>query len=148
MKTYSARRKVEKEHIDEGNHANWRAQLAIAEEVHFAFREGLGFGLDELQTKGLFLVMRNVKDVEYLRQLRLGDILNIQMMMWVYTRCRLGFHCTFEKQGDEKVATEMLWEMTLISEETERPLKIPDWMANAIGREIPEVLQKKLASAK
>ncbi len=136
MKTYSTQIRVEAEHLDKGDHANWLAQLAMAQEVHFAFRNQLGLGLEEMKDKHrLFLVMANVKDVSYRRQLRLGDILDVRITMWISRLTSLEFHCLFYK--DEKVATEMSWVMPLVSVETERLCKIPQWMIDVIGSEKP-----------
>ncbi|MES3005644.1 MAG: thioesterase family protein [Patescibacteria group bacterium] len=145
MKTYSTQIRVEAEHLDKGDHANWLAQLAIAQEVHFAFRNQLGLGLDEMKEKyNLFLVMANVKDVFYRRQLRLGDVLDVNITMWISRLTSLEFHCLFYKDG--KVATEMSWVMPLVSVETERLCKIPQWMIEVIGTEKPEPSRLQPAS--
>lgn len=137
MKTYSTQLRVEAEHIDKGDHANWLAQLAIAQEVHFAFRNQLGIGLEELKEKHkLFLVMANVKDVSYRKQLQLGDMLDIHITMWISRLTSLEFRCFFYKDG--KIATEMSWVMPLVSVETERLCKIPSWMTEVIGTEKPD----------
>ncbi len=130
MKTYSTQFRVEEAHLDKGNHMNWLAQLAIAQELHFQFREELGLGLEELQTKhNLFLVMGVVKDVTYRRQLRCGDIVDVEMTMSILSLTRLEFHCTFRIHG--QTATEMSWVMPLVS--GERPAKIPMWMTTIIN---------------
>lgn len=145
MKTYSTLWQVEAKHIDKGDHANWIAQLTIAQEAHCTFRDQLGIGVDFLkETHGIFFVMANVKDVSYRRQLRLGDTFDVAMTMWISRTTSLEFHCLFYK--DEKVATEMSWVMPLVSMETERPCKIPQWMIEIIGTEKPKSFHHKPAS--
>ncbi len=145
MKTYSTQVRVEAVHLDKGNHANWLAQLAMAQEVHFSLRDKLGLGLEEMKEKHkLFLVMANVKDVFYRKQLRKDDILDVQITVWISSRTSLEFHCLFYKDG--KVATEMRWIMPLVSVETERLCKIPQWMIDVIGLEKPELHHLQPAS--
>lgn len=137
MKTYSAQIRVEAMHLDKGDHANWLAQLAMAQEVHFSFRNQLGIGLEEMKEKyKLFFVMQNVKDVFYRKQLRLGDVVDVQLTMWISRPTSLEFRCIFYKEG--KIATEMSWVMPLVSVETERLCRIPQWMIDIIGPEKPE----------
>ncbi len=138
MKTHSAQIRVEATHLDRGDHANWLAQLAIAEQVLDSFREQLGIGLEELQVRGFFLVMRKVNDVFYRKQLRLGDVLEARLTMWISRPISLGFRCLFSKDGE--VATEMNWEMPLVCAQRGRPCKIPSWMVEIIGTEKPELL--------
>ena len=136
MRTYSTQRTVAAEHIDKGDHANWIAQLAIAQEVHFDFRDTLGLGLDALKNEyKLFLVMGSVKDVSYRKQLRLGDVLDIEIRVWIPRQTCLEFSCVFKSHG--KIATEMSWVMPLVSMESERLCKIPQWMTDIIGIEKP-----------
>lgn len=138
MTTYSVQVRIGVEHLDKGDHANWLAQLAIAQKVHHSLRDQLGFGLEEMkETHKLFLVMGNVKNVFYRKQLREGDVIDVQITVWISSRTTLEFHCLFYKDG--KVATEMNWVMPLVSVETERPCKIPEWMVNIIGTEKPEI---------
>ncbi|TAK58150.1 hypothetical protein EPO17_00245 [Patescibacteria group bacterium] len=137
MKTYSTQFRVEAEHLDSGNHANWLIQFKVAQNVHFAFRELLDIGLERLKEKHeLFLVMRTVKDVTFHRQLRLDDLVGIHMTMWVSSRTTLEFRCCF--YTGEKLATEMSWIMPLVSTKTGRPCKIPSWMIDTIGADKPE----------
>ena len=136
MKTYSTTITVEAEHLDKGDHANWRSQLGIAEDVHHAFRDQIGIGLERLKEQHrLFLVMRHVRDVFYRQQLRLGDVITVTMTLWIASRTAVEFHCLFHKE--ERVATEMSWVMPLVSSTSERPTKIPDWMIEIIGLEKP-----------
>lgn len=145
MKTYSTQITVGAEHLDKGDHANWLAQLAIAEKVHFELRDMLGIGLDTLmEGHGLFLVMHKISDVFYRRQLRCGDIIDVSITVWISGPTRLEFHCLFYK--DEKISTEMSWVMPLVSMESERLCKIPQWMIEIIGTENPETPAKQPAS--
>ncbi|MDQ5911912.1 MAG: hypothetical protein QG568_125 [Patescibacteria group bacterium] len=136
MKIHSTQIRVEAKHLDKGDHANWLAQLAMAQEVHLAFRNQLGIGLEVMKEKyKLFFVMQNVKDVFYRSQLRLGDVLDVRLTMWISRPTSLEFHCIFYKE--DKIATEMSWVMPLVSVETQRLCRIPQWMINIIGTEKP-----------
>lgn len=136
MKTYSTQVRVEAEHLDKGDHANWLAQLAIAQEVHFAFRDQLGLGLEDMKVKyKLFLVMGTAQQA-WRKQLREGDMVDIHITVWISSRSTLGFQCLFQK--DEKMVTEMSWVMPLVSVQTERLCKIPQWMVDIIGSEKPD----------
>ena len=137
MKTFSTQVRVGAEHIDRGNHANWRAQLAIVEDVHFSLRQELGLGLEQLRENcDLFLMMYNVKDIFYRKELRLGDMIDVEIVMWISGRTCLEFRCLFKK--DREIATEMSWVMPLVSVNNGRPHKIPQWMIDAIGVEKPD----------
>lgn len=145
MKTYSTQIRVEATHLDKGDHANWLVQLAIAQEVHLTFRDQLGLGLEYMkETHKLFLVMGTAQQ-SYRIQLRERDVFEVNMTMWVSSRTTLGFHCLFRK--DERVATEMSWVMPLVSAETERLCKIPQWMIDIIGLEKPEINHCQPASS-
>lgn len=147
MKTCTIRRRIEVEHIDSGNHANWLAQLKIAQECHFTLRDQLGLGLDCLKKEhDLFLVMRKVEEVEYLHQIRLGQEVDVEITMFIAGKVRLGFFCEFKLAG--KVVTKMQWFMPLIILSTDRPARIPDWIRAIIGDKIPLHLQTTPKSAK
>lgn len=126
---------VESKHLDRGDHANWLQQLAVAEQIHHAFREALGLSLDTLQVEHkLFLVMGLVEKVRYKRQLRLADVVEAKLNMWVAKdRKSLRFSCSFSKllKGKVKPATEMSWTMPLMSDKG-RSIEIPQWMIDII----------------
>lgn len=137
MKTYSTQFRVEAEHLDKGDHVNWLVQLKVAQNAHFAFRELLDLGLEILKEKhGLFLIMRAVKNVTFHRQLRLDDLVDVHVTMWISSLTTIEFQCFFYQKG--ALATEMSWVMPLISVKTRRLCKIPPWMIATIGNKKPE----------
>lgn len=123
--------RIQEKHIDSGDHANWLAQLAIAQECHFALRDELGFGLDQLKEHGLFLVMRKVSDVEYLSQLRLGDEIDVATTVLLERRIGLDFSCEFKLGGE--VVTRMKWFMPLINQVTNSVARIPPWIMEKVN---------------
>jgi acyl-CoA thioesterase FadM len=132
MQTYSTQRTVRKEHLDEGEHANWLQQLAIAQDVQYEFRKKLGFELDFLKNEHkMFFVMGKLKDVSWRRQLRLGDVIDIEMTVWVASRSSLEYKCVYRIDG--QIATEMHWVMPLISMERNKPVGIPEWIKEIVG---------------
>ncbi|MEI8062153.1 MAG: thioesterase family protein [bacterium] len=135
MKTYSTHLVVEAEHLDEGEHAGFLAQQAMAKNAHSAMREQLGLGLMEMKERhSLFLVMRTV-GINYHSQLCLGEELDIEITMWISRPTCLAFYCTLRRDG--KVTTKMGWEMALVNNSTKRPCTIPDWMREKVGTETP-----------
>ena len=116
-------------HIDAGNHANWIAQLKIAEDIHFQIRRDLGLDLETLKIKDMFLVM-GTQNGRWLDQIRLCDEIQIEMSVWVYSRTRLGFHAIFKK--DNKVLTELDWVMPLIKISTGKPIAIPEYICSRL----------------
>lgn len=139
MKTLSTKVTVGAEHIDIGDHANWIAQLKIAQDAHFAIRKTLGLELEKLKIEHeLFFVMSHVKNISYHRELRLGDTLDVRITMWISRPTSLEFHCLFYKE-DGVVATKMNWVMPLTSTKTRRICKIPAWIVEIIGTEKPEL---------
>lgn len=129
-RTYETQVVIEQQHIDRGNHANWKEQLGIAELLHLEFRKESGISEDDLFTQGgLFLVMRVVENTTYYRQLRLGEVVTAKIEMSKSGPCSFKCQCIF--LSGKKVATEFNWTMVLIR--GERPVKIPKWMMEAIG---------------
>ena len=129
---YSAQFKVRLWHLDQGCHANWLIQLAIAQMLHHEFRNKLGFGLKYMKEKhDLFLLMKEVLSAKYMIQLRRGDVIDVELSGWIVTKVSLEFRCIFKRAG--KVATIMNWKMPLVSSETGDLAQIPDWMESILG---------------
>lgn len=129
MKTFLTSQTISSQHIDEGNHANWLAQLKIAEDVHFQIRQNIGLDLETLKTKDMFLVM-GMQSGHWINQIRLGEEIQIEMSIWVYSRTRLGFHAIFRR--GVKVLTELDWMMPLIKISTGKPIAIPEYIKSKI----------------
>ncbi len=120
-------------HIDEGGHANWRAQLEIAEECHFRLREELGLEIERLSCQSkLFLVMREVYDVKYSGQLRLGDEIKISISVSVEKKSGLTFSCEFKK--DDKPVTQIKWFMAVLDQTKNRAVRVPQWMSEKVAK--------------
>jgi acyl-CoA thioesterase FadM len=138
MRTHCTDLRVEAAHIDAGDHANWLAQLRIAQDAHFALRDEVGLGLDFLKSRhGLFLVMGRIHDVTFHRQLRLHDRVEVRLKMW---RSRATcFELSAELLHDGHSASTMSWTMPLVSMTTGRLCRIPQWMVDIVGDERPVV---------
>jgi acyl-CoA thioesterase FadM len=137
MRSRSTRVRVSAEHVDAGNHLNWLAQLRIVQEVHFELRDELGLGLDLLKSRhGLFLVMGRIHEVAYQRQLRFNDLIDVRVTIWPSRpTC---FELTAEIVSEGRLASSMNWTMPLVTMATGRLSRIPVWMIEAVGSEIPE----------
>jgi len=136
MKTYSTQYRVEERHIDEGEHASWYAQLGIAIEVHTTFRDELGFSRTFLkEERNLFLLMLD-QHGRYSKPFKLGDVINVKMMIWINRPTCFRFQCQFLKGND--LATVLWWEMPIITFNTGKVCLIPNWMKETVGLEKPE----------
>lgn len=145
MRTFNTTVTIEEKHLDAGQHANWLQQiyiaimqLQIAVEVHFMFRKKLGIGLETLLSEHhLFLVMRKVENVEYFRELELGDEVTVVMIMGQYSQTRIFFRAEFSVGG--KVATRMMWVMPLVKKDPatgqSRPCRLPEWMIQILNEQ-------------
>lgn len=132
MNTYTTTMVVGAEHLDAGEHVNWRAQLAIAEAVHFQLREQLGLGLESLKKDhDLFLVMHEVGPIKYIKPIREGDTIAITVTVQVSKITRLDFECEFKVKGE--VVTRMKWQMPLIKFSTSKFSRIPDWIRQRLA---------------
>ena len=138
MKTFNSQFRVESSHIDRGNHANWRAQLAVAEEIHFNVRERhYDLGLELLrQNHNLFLVIQKQSAI-YLRQLLLGDVVDVSTTISIVRPTVLRFDFMFLK--DKQIATEISWLMSFVSADAGKPRKSPEWVTVAIGPGEPSI---------
>lgn len=130
MIQFQTQRVVGSEHIDAGNHANWRAQLSIAESVHFELRNKHGFDLEQLRAHGLFLVISSVKKVDYFRPLKLGDVIDTDVMLYVCSKCCINVEIRFYREKEP--VTRFIWVMAMTSDATGKPRRIPNWLIDTI----------------
>ncbi len=129
MKTFLTAQTISSQHIDAGDHANWLAQLKIAEDIHFKIRQNIGLDIETLKIKDMFLVM-GTQSTRWINQIRLDEKIQIEMSIWVYSRTRLGFHAIFTRDG--KVLTELDWIMPLIKISTGKPIAIPEYIRSRL----------------
>jgi len=141
MRTYSTQVKVEPAHLDAGNHVNWLAQLKITERVHFALREEIGLGIELLKSDyGLFLVMGRIHDCAYQRQLRAGDLIDIEMRMWRSRPTCFEFTASLSCRGQS--AAVFRWTMPLVALATGRICVIPEWMVDRLDELEQKIVAK------
>jgi acyl-CoA thioesterase FadM len=142
MKILSTTAKVEAKHLDARKHANFLQQQIIAYEATSAQLARLGVDLNILDKQGLTFVMWKVHGILYCKQLKLDDVIDIQIEVWVSGPTRLDLHYTSHHNG--KLAMEASWTMPLLH--AGRPKRIPDWIVDIIGHK--ELKVSVLASTK
>lgn len=133
MKEYVGQIIIRVEHIDEKrNHAGLVGQSAIVVEVLTDFMATLDFGLDALRENSTCCFMATrIKDMAFRKQLLLGDVVTINVLMWVTENYNLEFFIKFIKAG--KVATETRMVMNLVNTESGYLVKIPQSIIQIVG---------------
>jgi acyl-CoA thioesterase FadM len=128
---------VSVEHLDGLNHFNWLKQFGVMEHYVELVRSEMGIDIKALkQEHSLLLVMSALYETRWCRQLRLGDGVQMSVIVWIGSITSLEFRCTMRKDGI--MATHANWIMPLVSAHSGKPVRIPEWMVEIIGKEIPE----------
>jgi len=110
---------------EQADHVTNLVHLRWAQEVSWAHSRAVGCDIAEYRGIGGMMVIRR-NEVDYLAQVRLGDVITAETWVdsWRLASCIRKVELTRDGKLVSRIAT--TW--ALLSVETGRPLRIPDYM--------------------